>query len=192
MTIHVGYCFSWIIFHTYVNWLVSMQVGTSLVTYISRLCHVCGMKLKTSGSTCKKAPNLLIAHDFTSWNFLELLFWIPTKGQNLNQGSTRKQPIRDLSEGKADLPINLSISRWCEDLSIFFFFYPVIIHSTSLSWSRNTGIGIFTTTIRNSSKLQNFAWWIVSFLSSWTRSFSTHIFSSWWAGRSWWQSNPIL
>ena len=72
----------------------------------SWLCHVCGMKFKTSGNTCKKALNLVSPLSVTSQNFWGPGFWISTKGiwshpivdwpcQDFTQGSTREQPSVD-------------------------------------------------------------------------------------------------
>ena len=62
------------------NYLVDTNRGGYRISIISWLCLVCGMKLKTSRDTSKKALNLESPLSVTSKNFWGLWFQIYTKG----------------------------------------------------------------------------------------------------------------
>ena len=56
-----------------------MWFCTGIVHISSWLCHICGMKFKTSENTCKKLLSLISSHFITPWIYLGPRFWIPTK-----------------------------------------------------------------------------------------------------------------
>ena len=56
-----------------------MRFCTGIVHISSWLCHICGMKFKTSENTCKKLLSVISSHLITPWIYLEPRFWIPTK-----------------------------------------------------------------------------------------------------------------
>ena len=73
------FSYSWNIFHTSGNALALMWFCTGIVHISSWLCHICGMKFKTSENTYKKSLCLISSHFIPPWIYLGPRFWIRSK-----------------------------------------------------------------------------------------------------------------
>ena len=91
--------------------VASMWFLAWVVWYIQLVCHVYGMKFKTSGNTCKRAVNLESLLWITSQKFWGPGFWIPTKG--ILKHPKVDWPVKILPKGPLERnQMSMSMRAW--------------------------------------------------------------------------------